>query len=726
MKTKLSLLCLVSFALCSAPLALSQVPQGFNYQAIARDGDGNLITDAFDIKFEIQNLAADTVFWIEEHNVTPNEYGLISFVVGQSGRIGGTATNFSDIDWVSRPRYLKTSAKYPGPGYTEMGTTQIWAVPYSLVAKSVETPLEKLDIKGTTTKYDEAIFEVRNNTGQTIFAVYDEGVRIYVDDGAKGVKGGFAIGGFGTDKDASQPYFIVKPDTVRIYIDTPSKGTKGGFAIGGYGSDKTLPQHYLLVSADSIRAYIDSTSAKGVKGGFAIGGFENTKAQGQQYLKVTRDSVRVYLDANPATKAVKGGFAIGGFDVSKGLAPEVLYLKVDTGSIKGGKKEYMQLSSTNTFIGFKAGNLIPVKNPTYNTFIGYESGAKNSSTIPTYNLFIGHAAGNGNTTGTNNVFLGYYSGYGVGPVAHNNVFIGKLSGTETTGSDNIFIGSESGRVNTSGNGNVFLGLSAGRFNIGGYQNLFLGSNAGQENTSGYHNVSMGYSAGNLNKTGNFNLYIGAQAGTQNLKSRNVCIGFQSGFSNTTGHDNLFIGYKSGFSETRSNKLIIDNYYNSGSLPLIWGDFRLSRVVIAGDSTNNLSGYNFFVNGSAAGKTVWTNTSDARLKKNIVTIPDALNKVMQLRGVNYEWIDSSVETGTRMGLIAQEVEKVVPEVVNTNGDYYSMQYAPLNALLIEAIKEQQNQINKQNERLDHLDAETSGLKSQIELLRSELEQMRSQK
>ncbi len=74
---------------------------------------------------------------------------LYLLLLGQTGRIGGTAANFSDIDWASRPRYLKTSANQ-GSGYAVMGTTQIMSVPYSLVANDVAWPVEKLGIKGTT------------------------------------------------------------------------------------------------------------------------------------------------------------------------------------------------------------------------------------------------------------------------------------------------------------------------------------------------------------------------------------------------------------------------------------------------------------------------------------------------------------------------------------------------------------------------------------------------
>jgi hypothetical protein len=92
----------------------------------------------------------------------------------------------------------------------------------------------------------------------------------------------------------------------------------------------------------------------------------------------------------------------------------------------------------------------------------------------------------------------------------------------------------------------------------------------------------------------------------------------------------------------------------------------------------------------------------RLKTNIVTIPNALSKVLNLRGVNFVWKDSTMKR-TQMGFIAQEAEKVIPEVVNYSkeDDKYTMQYAPVTALLVEAMKEQQktiDQLKKDNEEL----------------------------
>ena len=91
-------------------------------------------------------------------------------------------------------------------------------------------------------------------------------------------------------------------------------------------------------------------------------------------------------------------------------------------------------------------------------------------------------------------------------------------------------------------------------------------------------------------------------------------------------------------------------------------------------------------------------SDFRFKKNILTLNGALDKVRNLRGVSYGWrTEQFTEKGFSdkrgIGIIAQEVEKVVPEVVHTGSDgYKGVEYSKLVPLLIEAIKEQQETIS----------------------------------
>jgi len=76
-------------------------------------------------------------------------------------------------------------------------------------------------------------------------------------------------------------------------------------------------------------------------------------------------------------------------------------------------------------------------------------------------------------------------------------------------------------------------------------------------------------------------------------------------------------------------------------------------------------------------------SDARLKTNLKQIENALEKVKQLTGYVYKRLDTNtIETG----LIAQDVEKVLPEAVNKNNEYLAVAYGNLIGLIVEAIKE----------------------------------------
>ena len=91
-------------------------------------------------------------------------------------------------------------------------------------------------------------------------------------------------------------------------------------------------------------------------------------------------------------------------------------------------------------------------------------------------------------------------------------------------------------------------------------------------------------------------------------------------------------------------------------------------------------------------------SDIKLKRNIKTIDNALDKVLQLRGAEYDRIDK--DNQHEIGVIAQEVEKIIPEVVHGE-DTKTVSYGNMVAVLIEAIKEQNEVINKMKKEIEDL-------------------------
>jgi hypothetical protein len=90
-------------------------------------------------------------------------------------------------------------------------------------------------------------------------------------------------------------------------------------------------------------------------------------------------------------------------------------------------------------------------------------------------------------------------------------------------------------------------------------------------------------------------------------------------------------------------------------------------------------------------------SDIRVKENIKVIPDAIEKIKALRGVTFTRNDKDDKISRSSGVIAQEVLKVMPELVKADATgMYSVAYGNMAGLFIEAIKEQQSQIDELKE------------------------------
>jgi hypothetical protein len=249
----------------------AQVPQGLNYQAVASDGTGKPVANAtINVRLSILTdtngfyaSGAGTYLWEETHTgVKTNALGLFTIVLGDplAVKSQGSASTFSTIDWSKGPIYIGSKIQNGTPSFKIMGSAQLWTVPYAMAANNLIGSVSRLKVNGTVTNMDTALFEVKNNFGQTIFAVYNEGVRIYVDDGnAKGLKGGFAIGGFGT-KGTSQEYFRVTRDSIRGYINSASKLGKGAFSIGSFGP---LQRDIMIVSNTSVSPSVDNLTTLG-------------------------------------------------------------------------------------------------------------------------------------------------------------------------------------------------------------------------------------------------------------------------------------------------------------------------------------------------------------------------------------------------------------------------------------------------------------------------------
>ena len=109
--------------------------------------------------------------------------------------------------------------------------------------------------------------------------------------------------------------------------------------------------------------------------------------------------------------------------------------------------------------------------------------------------------------------------------------------------------------------------------------------------------------------------------------------------------------------------------------------------------------------NVAGDVVAYASSDIRFKNNITPITNALDKLSKIGGYTFEWNEiSHKETGKKdIGVVAQEVEEILPEIVQTRSNgYKAVDYQKLTALLIESVKEQQVIINDLKTRIETLE------------------------
>ncbi len=214
-KFKLLLIALVS------PLFM-WAQNGLNYQAVVRDGSGNLLLNqAVVAGFKIlESTSAGTVIYEETHNVTTNDYGLVNAIIGEGTVVSG---DFTTIDWGANQHFLAISID----GNT-MGTIEFKSVPYSLHAQTltnIKTNTTVADIEITSTD-EYATLHIRptansSNDSSAIFlsegSTSENGMAITYN----GVSNALKISGRTFGSPYIGPYLTIKRDSG---ISTFSKG----------------------------------------------------------------------------------------------------------------------------------------------------------------------------------------------------------------------------------------------------------------------------------------------------------------------------------------------------------------------------------------------------------------------------------------------------------------------------------------------------------------------
>jgi len=321
----------------------------------------------------------------------------------------------------------------------------------------------------------------------------------------------------------------------------------------------------------------------------------------------------------------------------------------------------------------------------FNSAFGQQ--ALNANTTASNNTAVGYQAGYSNTTGAITAF-GYQAGYSNTTAVGNAAFgVAALSST-TTGAYNTAIGS----------GVAGVANGALTNNTTGSYNTALGSNALGSNTTASNNTAVGYQAGYSNTTGASLTMLGYQAGYSNTVNGNItAIGYQAGYACTSGAS-TFLGYLAGSTFTGSYGIFIGN----NSQPSVVSD--TYEIVIGCNGTIGKGSSTGFINANGGGtyqgnnSTLWSITSDQRLKKNIVDNKTGLDKITQIQVRNFEYRtedevtelpkESAIKVkGVQLGLIAQELAQVLPDCVKTESTgVMSVDASNITWYLVNAIKE----------------------------------------
>ena len=402
-----------------------------------------------------------------------------------------------------------------------------------------------------------------------------------------------------------------------------------------------------------------------------------------------------------------------------------------------------------------------------NTALGFQSGYQITS--GRYNTLVGYDAGNHFQTGESNTAVGYQAYYcynfGGSPVAgsNDNTAIGRYSMFFTPGDDNVAVGYYSFSNHNSGDKNVAIGAFA-EPNANNPSNcVMIGYDASVQADNcvaiGCHaeatqanTIILGGINGVNDATVTSKVGIGTQTPRSTLQVTSPNLGPNDatitispiGKNSSSSSEFSLIDFWSTFDNYSTDQAprrtaSIKAYFSGGT----WGNERLSFYV--GNDGNNdgavlpvervrlTGGYTQYVANS------WTSLSDKRLKSNVQIIPYGLNEIMQLEPIIYDMHLSptfdydpakiSDKTYTDIGFIAQDVYKIIPEMVtkpNNEKEFWGIKYEKIVPVLVKAMQEQQNQIIKLQKDNQNLQQTIDQLMQTVNQMQQDINNLKNQK
>jgi len=354
-------------------------------------------------------------------------------------------------------------------------------------------------------------------------------------------------------------------------------------------------------------------------------------------------------------------------------------------------------------------------NPISSFHIYEATGTDNTATYGTITLQHGNSGGVSSILFTSTV--NYNSDFGYIKFIDNVGSTSSYTGYNYFGATNtevaaLIIGCENDNTTVSGPDSVIIN-PAGNIVLAPKNNVtYITGNVGIGTTNPGNSIDV--RGGNINTSGSFinnysttsNIHIsyfnpapynnGSTSANQTTSYIQLCTSTTAGFAVTAPYLTVKcsdIANAYGTIVTLSSQGVYWSGYNLGTNIVLDSSFATNGsgnnggtiTFQVGTYVSTLNRNGFYVNGT------FISSSDKRLKTNIETLKEPLNTIKKLRGVSFNWIEKNNKS---MGLIAQEVEEVLPFLILNNIDgFKGISYNSLIGLLIEGIKEQQEQINK---------------------------------
>jgi trimeric autotransporter adhesin len=653
-------------------------PQAFSYKATIINKNGAIIANkTVSLRIGIlQGSTSGTPVYSETFHPTTNEYGQIDILIDLSG---------TSIDWSIDEYFLETEVDVKGGiNYQLLSVAQLLSVPYALYAGKAGNAFSGkysdligapvLALVATTGQYNDLIgwpsFAPVATSGS-----YNDLTNKPITDGSETqVTAGtnVIVTGVGTTAD---PYII-----------TATGGGSGSTDMVTITGDQTIA---------GIKTFTNDLLVNGLTVGRGINSMDMNTAIGNAALSTTTGNQNTAVgfqtlsfNTTGAWNTANGAFAL--WLNTTGFANT---------AFGGDALGRNQTGNNNTATGFRA---LRLSTGDYNTANG--SNALSSNTTGSSNTAIGNAALSSNITGSFNVAIGEMALF-QNTSGGGNTAAGRMANfSNTEGSKNTAYGGTALAYNQTGNMNTAIGYDALQQNTASY-NTAVGCEALGFNTSGHDNTANGFDALYSNTTGWWNSAIGRNALYWNTEGyRNTALGLEALFSNKEGYHNTALGYGADVSASNlSNTTVIganakvsaSNTFVFGSNEVVGWGFGVDpsgAAIRVGTSTSNGNGATLTLTG------VWTNASDITKKYDIKTINYGLNEVMKLHPVTYKLKGTNNQD---IGFIAQEVKKIVPEIIYGPDGQMTMSYGQLTSVLVKAVQEQQKQIEAQQKQIDNL-------------------------